>query len=564
VLRNNAGASVSVGGRGPMFFERKRFDGISYSPLCRTALTVIAVASLGIGHAYAANSVATGCSLNSSQNPDPTQQALANQAAQAQFAQDPAKAFLTNAGNTISASSSASASGTSLSGTEASTSLVSELIAQRRVQEALICPAGFDKIGGICQPSRKITSVERSSGSRSKSSPMTSLTGNAPSVQATPQAKPSEVHFEPQYANSTNAVWAEAFYDFEKRTGLGSALSPASRTQETYGTVFGADRAFRVGDTQLVLGALGSVSKINQSFSPTSSSGLQNTTFSVDLTNFGYTGNTIYDYNIAVNHSLVTQEQQTLSGAGGGFTASISRGGFFSDGLFKFDLLDLTRTGVSSDTHPTQLTINKVEQQGQSVNGGPLGAQDGCIAVTNNPSSPPGVFVPNPYSITNLQTTFSTSILTTTASNFVLADYIGYHFDLQNGFWLEPLVGAAYTYSTYGSNAAALGLQDGQDVRVQGGGRFGLTTLTSSGGIWTTSLTELVYSDVLIRGFVTNADGFSAGYLLADQGKVRLQSILTSKLALRNGLSLYLECQGRVGNDYYAYGGRVGARLEFY
>ena len=65
------------------------------------------------------------------------------------------------------------------------------------------------------------------------------------------------------------------------------------------------------------------------------------------------------------------------------------------------------------------------------------------------------------------------------------------------------------------------------------------------------------------RIFVTNADGFSAGALLADQGKVRLQSILTSKVSLQNGLSIFLEGQARVGNDYWAYGGRVGSRFEF-
>ena len=62
---------------------------------------------------------------------------------------------------------------------------------------------------------------------------------------------------------------------------------------------------------------------------------------------------------------------------------------------------------------------------------------------------------------------------------------------------------------------------------------------------------------------MTNADGFSAGALLADQGELRVQFILTSKLDLLNGISAFAEVQGRYGQHYSGFGGRIGGRYEF-
>lgn len=511
---------------------------------------------LASGMAYAQNKTpggATGCSLNA--NAD----AQVNADAKARFGANPR--YLTSQGN-FTGPGSSGGGGTSVTGTEASTTMVAELVAQRRVQEALSCPIGYTRINGSCQPERRTVTDERASRSLPKTGSMTSLTGKTPSSSAT--SKTDERKLTPQTdiipALSSNAVWSEAFYDYERRTGLGTTQAPADRTQQTFGMVFGADRTLRSGDTQLVLGALGSLSSTKQSFN-SSSSAIQNTTYTIDLFQQGvatYQPGDVYDYVFPMTHAFSTFEQQTLKGGGVGLTASVSRGGFFADGLFKADFLTLKRTTLASDAYLATLNVNSFEQKGQGK------GQDGCINVVNNNGlNGPELFPQDPYSFSGLQTFLNTFTQSTTAANFVFAETFGYHFDLRSGYWVEPLVGAIYTFSAYGSNAAMLGLQDGQDLRLQAGLRLGASKLVGDRGIWTASLTEIVYSDVLIRGYVTNADGFSAGYLAADQGKIRLQSILTSKLSLQNGLSFFLECQGRVGNNYYGYGGRAGARFEF-
>ena len=326
---------------------------------------------LGIDATYAANLTPTGCSLT---RPE----------ALAAFGADPARPFLSDQGNAVSATNAPSTAGTSISGTEASTSFVTELIAQRRVQETQICPVGFERIGGICQLVRKNVLQERSSSARSKPSTMTSLTGRAPSTQPRPPARPADLEIKPESgAKGSNAFWAEAFYDYEKRTGLGSPLAPASRAQQTSEFLFGGDHTFQNGDTRLVLGALGSFSRINQSFSRSVPNAIQDTLYTVDLSNVNggnfLPPNNLYDYVIPTNHSFTTQERQTLSGFGGGITASISRGGFFSDGLFKFNLLNLTRTSTSSDTYLRQLSIAQVNDNEQN-----FADQVGCISVLDS------------------------------------------------------------------------------------------------------------------------------------------------------------------------------------
>jgi hypothetical protein len=515
----------------------------------------VSLAFLGLIASFDAASAQppTGCNLNTLGGPANTLGP-----GQLPFYQSlPGSQYFTNAGNTV-AGSSTPASGTSISAVEASTSVVTELVAGRRVQEAMACSVGYEKVGGVCQPVRTRTASERRY--TPKPSSMTSISGTAPSQTASPsrqQGPQFQTEAQPERLTS-NAVWSEAFYDYENRSGLGTALAPASRTQQTSELLFGGDHTFRSGDTQLIVGALGSISSIKQTFS-SSSNVVQNTSYSAPVTdNFGVTTN--FDYVLPASHSINSQEDQTLKGGGGGLTASITHGGLFADGLFKSDFLNLNRNSLSSDTYPTQLSavFNNV------------GPQLGCINVgyPGNSVGPPTfpMFNPNlfatPYNLTSPQAFFKALSQGTTNVNFVLAESIGYHFAIGPSTWVEPLVGGSYTYSAYGSNAAALGLQNGQDIRLQAGARVGAATLTDR-GILTASFAQIIYSDVYIHGYVTNADGFSAGYLLADQGKIRGQSIATAKMNLPNGFSFFLQCQARYGNDYWAYGGRVGARYDF-
>ena len=100
---------------------------------------------------------------------------------------------------------------------------------------------------------------------------------------------------------------------------------------------------------------------------------------------------------------------------------------------------------------------------------------------------------------------------------------LNYRFNLYPNVWIEPTVGAGYTNSSYGSNAADLGLADGNLVMVQGGVRFGYTTVLYNHILMTTTLTGLAYDDVLVAGGFIPTAAFGAQNLLvqADQGFVR-------------------------------------------
>ena len=485
------------------------------------------------------------------------------------------RGLFTTGNNTIPAA--ATAAGTSLAAAEASTAQVMELVAQRRAQEAEACPANFIKVGGACQPVRRITSTSQPA----SSAPATPVnTGATLTSSAKPSAarrlsagtpdrrrsdvSPDDVSVKPEPVVERNAVWSEAFADYERRTGLGDATSSASRSQRTAGLVVGADHAVQNGYSGIVFGLVGGVSDTRQEFQRSSSQQLD-TNYIVDLSkefafqdpNFTPTS---FSYLLPENHTFDSLQKQTLTGPSLGWTLSFFRGGFFSDAIVKADFLDLKRTSTVSDTYGRTLNANFeqiiLDQNGQVAN--PQGQAPGCINLNdqNGPINPP-------YTITNRQTTTTVIAQQTSAINFIVAENLGYHFDLPQGNWIEPLIGARYSYSTYGSNAASLGLEDGHAIRVQGGARFGFTRFVLDRYVWTTSLTTLLYSDVLISGFVTNADGFSAGALLADQGKLRVQGALTSKVDLLNGVSTFAEVQTRYGQDYWGIGGRVGARYEW-
>jgi hypothetical protein len=336
---------------------------------------------------------------------------------------------------------------------------------------------------------------------------------------------------------------------------LGTAAAPASRSQRSSGLLFGADHTFQSENGQVLLGVLGGLSETTQNFTR-SSSGQQWTDYNVDISRVwnSVPRGTTYDYQVLTNHALQNQETQTLKGGDLGLTAAVSRGGFFSDSLVKMDLLNLNRTPTTFDTFDSQLNVPYVNTRGCIFVGyrnRPPGVPAGSIDPTNVPST------------SNPQTRTTVILQSTAQQNFIVADNIGYHFNLEWGYWIEPLVGFQYTYTTYGSNAADLGLIDGQALRLQGGARFGVTQLVSDTAFWTGSFTGLLYSDVVVRGFVTNSDGFSSGALLADQGKIRFQGILNSRLQFSNGVSIFLECQGRGGSDYWGVGGRIGGRYEF-
>jgi hypothetical protein len=387
----------------------------------------------------------------------------------------------------------------------------------------------------------------------------------------------------PEVEATRNAVWSEAFADYEQRTGLGGATWSGRQSQTTVGTLLGADHAIWSGDTGIVFGALGGFSRTQQNFQATQNV-QENNNFNVSAAQlassisggpqwcsfFGLdsacgtdgTGQNVgFQYVLPDNHTLDTDQKQTLTGPSIGATLSLFRGGFFSDAVVKADFLGLSSTTTGTDTYDTTLMANF--QQPGNGSEPPLFStnpnQDvGCIST----------FVPfgqsKAFTLSGPQTTaLSALVQSARAINFIAAENIGYHFDLPRGFWIEPLVGVRYNYAEYGANASSLGLEDGQALRVQGGTRFGLTSLVQDRYIWTNSFTTLLYSDVWISGFVVDPSSLYADALFADEGRLRVQGILSSKMDLLNGFSTFVQAEGRYGLDYWGVGGKVGLRYEW-
>ena len=149
--------------------------------------------------------------------------------------------------------------------------------------------------------------------------------------------------------------------------------------------------------------------------------------------------------------------------------------------------------------------------------------------------------------------------------NSTVVGNLNYRFDLYPNFWIEPTVGVAYTNSSYGSGAAQLGLADGNLVRVQGGARFGTSTLLSNGVLMTPMLTGLAYSDVVVQGGVLPVGAFQGNNLLAqsDQGFMRGQGILVLNFDFGDGMSSFVQGDVYGGAHLFGTGGRGGIRYQW-
>ena len=142
---------------------------------------------------------------------------------------------------------------------------------------------------------------------------------------------------------------------------------------------------------------------------------------------------------------------------------------------------------------------------------------------------------------------------------------LNYRFDLYPNLWIEPTVGALYTNSSYGSGAAQLGLANGNLVRVQGGARFGLSTLLGNGVLMTTVLTGLAYNDVVVEGGFIPASAFQGNNLLiqADQGLMRGEGILAFNFNFGGGTSSFVQGDVYGGAHLIGAGGKAGVRYQW-
>lgn len=146
-------------------------------------------------------------------------------------------------------------------------------------------------------------------------------------------------------------------------------------------------------------------------------------------------------------------------------------------------------------------------------------------------------------------------------TDYIVASNLAYRFDLSPSQWFEPVAGVRYTFTDFGraEGNIDIGSEDGEIFRVQGGFRVGTAWLTPAGNPAVLALTSLLYSDVMIDGFV----GPDSGVVLSDEGKLRFLGLVSTSIGLGRGVSFIGELEGRTGDDYYGYGGRAGFRYEW-
>jgi hypothetical protein len=391
--------------------------------------------------------------------------------------------------------------------TQQTTTATLDAISARRKEEIERCPEGFERSNdGSC---RRIIVSEPA---RRVSSPQRQ---KAPAPMMPVKAPPIVVDQGVRWG-----VWAHAFGDYERRTDTAPAL---------------------IGGT---VGAGGGATQ----------------TLAVDLTQTARTGGTIGGVDVTFRN-LFAGNDGLIVGILAGYVST-----------------DISLSGTSRPTPPiTDATVGigtstgKIRVSGPSVGGyytyfngafsndTTLKADFLSINESFTESMPfnNGGFAVNPL----ISGTGSANV-----TNFVAAQNFQYRFPLSAEVWLEPTVGYRYTNSSYDSGGAALGLQDGYDWRVQGGGRLGIESFWNSVHV-TTTITGLAYSDVkIVGGPITGGAGTSfvgTTVLPSDQGKVRGEGIFLANFDYGRGFSTFVQADVRGGSGLFGAGGRVGARMQF-
>ncbi|MCW6508874.1 autotransporter outer membrane beta-barrel domain-containing protein [Lichenifustis flavocetrariae] len=216
-----------------------------------------------------------------------------------------------------------------------------------------------------------------------------------------------------------------------------------------------------------------------------------------------------------------------LSGASTGAYATYFSGPFTADLTFKADIFDLNESFADQ----LAFTVN-VDNAGNLV-------APGVNAFSGTGSG----------GLTNLSTFGNLS----------------YRLDAFGPIWIEPTVGFQYTASLFDGRAKReLGLDNGDLLMVQGGARVGTDTILANQSRLSTSLTGLVFSDVIVDGGFIQG-GFFGTNLLAksDEGKVRGRGILAVNYDVGNGVNLFAQGDVYGGDRLFGAGGKGGLRVQW-
>jgi len=132
--------------------------------------------------------------------------------------------------------------------------------------------------------------------------------------------------------------------------------------------------------------------------------------------------------------------------------------------------------------------------------------------------------------------------------------------DLNSRWWVEPTIGISDTHSQWNSAATAVGLTDGDDVRVQAGARFGMSD------IWNWVPVQVIfgayaYDDVLISGG-TVATAI-APLVPTQQGYVFGKGTSKINFDWGHGWSTFAQAEVRGTSGIFGAGGQLGVRYQW-
>ena len=151
----------------------------------------------------------------------------------------------------------------------------------------------------------------------------------------------------------------------------------------------------------------------------------------------------------------------------------------------------------------------------------------------------------------------------TNATNYTTGVNISEKFDLGNRWWVEPTVGASYTATDWSADSIAIGADDGNATRVEGGVRVG--TKFDLGDIRVKATWGVkVFSDVSINGFNCTQCGFAGPNAVSTQQGLVYGSVNTKyKFDFGDGWDVAVKAEVTGFNGLFAVAGTVNIDYAF-
>ena len=148
-------------------------------------------------------------------------------------------------------------------------------------------------------------------------------------------------------------------------------------------------------------------------------------------------------------------------------------------------------------------------------------------------------------------------------NQLTISDNVSYKMPLSGQFWVSPTVGLQNVHSFFSSSAAALGLANGDVLRLQGGASVGTNAFFGESRV-SPSLTGLLFDDVVNTGNNIQGGQFGAnGNILNDRGRLQGEGIAAVSVDFGHGLSALVEGDVYGGQGIFGAGGKASLRMQW-